>query len=1200
MAITSTLLLFGNVLGQLVGAGVTVNGQPELVLPNGHTDRIECIAINSEGSRLVTGARDHNAIVWDVNTGKKTLTLIGHHDKIKSVEFSKNDKLILTAGWDGAFIWDAGSGQPLRHISTKMWLDYARFNFDATKVLTGSGHSGDLELWSVVDTTFVLRLPDTTTKYSGYYDGLCDAAFSPDGNYIAAAYGSGDPLVRIWDSDSGKLLFLLNNSTAASRVEFSSNSKYLITGAGKIWDVAKGTLIREVKGYCTFNADGSKVLSVSRGSAELSEVINGNVLFVMNSSLDANDILKTNFSSDGRAIVVLSEKGEEIWSATDGTLLSAFKSFYPHPELVVSYSIPSAYSSDCRIFSQLNRVADGVQIWDVFTGRFLREIKGQDATRECVVAPSGLQLLVVDNDDSAAIYDLRTAGFNKLNFTDQVRKWEFSPDSKMLVGMHHAKFAGYNDEVRVWDGVSGKMVTTLSTDLIPRNFSFSDDSRYLCVTYYHSVWIWNTTSWSVENKIEINDEEREFAHSAFEADGKTMLIISNERNGRDGRIEQWDWKAGKKKSEINAHVTAIEGADMSKDGRTIVSYGRGYEVILWDAQTGRIIRRLTEDIYTSYKASAEFSPGGKFVIVHDRTGERVDTLRIFDVESGKEVVKSPAFFYRDEGFGYYLEDYKFNFTESEIWFDYGNDTVVVVSTANGQKQTDFAFKGRVLHSDWIDNTITTFNNGEYLTYDLLNETEKFRLVVMENGNYVWLLPSGEYLCSPDAARSLSWKHNSRIFEFDQWDVQYNRPDKVLAAIGNQDTTLISLYRNAYLKRLRNLNIDTLMFSQDYHVPEISLLNSAAITGVTTQRELVLDLNAKETDSRTWISRIIVTVNGVPVYGTSGLDVSDLRMKSVSVKVPLVLSEGDNVIKISCINNRAAESLRRTLYTTYAPLVKTKHKRYYIGIGVSDYKDSTNNLFYAVKDATDLSTAFLSNDKDTEVYLLLNDSVTRENIVKLKKNVLSHTNVDDEIILSFSGHGITNALGQFYFGTWDIDFLKPERRGISFTEIEWLLDSIPARKKLVLMDACHSGAIDKDVYNGLNNFNEHHRDSNIRAVGLRGVQVDDTPAYTSSHSFELMQSIFSNMTRSNGATFISASAGTEFAFEGRDWKNGVFTYSVLSGLKEGYADLNNDGSVHVNELKTSVGNKVLLLTNGLQRPVTRSENPDCDWVVWLRK
>ena len=95
----------------------------------------------------------------------------------------------------------------------------------------------------------------------------------------------------------------------------------------------------------------------------------------------------------------------------------------------------------------------------------------------------------------------------------------------------------------------------------------------------------------------------------------------------------------------------------------------------------------------------------------------------------------------------------------------------------------------------------------------------------------------------------------------------------------------------------------------------------------------------------------------------------------------------------------------------------------------------------------------------------------------------------------------------------------------------------------------------------------------------------------------MQELFADLRRGTGAMVISSASGVEFAYESADWKNGVFTYALLEGLKSGKCDTNKDKEVQISELKDYVFKRVSELTNGKQHPTSRRENLEFDFVVW---
>ena len=96
---------------------------------------------------------------------------------------------------------------------------------------------------------------------------------------------------------------------------------------------------------------------------------------------------------------------------------------------------------------------------------------------------------------------------------------------------------------------------------------------------------------------------------------------------------------------------------------------------------------------------------------------------------------------------------------------------------------------------------------------------------------------------------------------------------------------------------------------------------------------------------------------------------------------------------------------------------------------------------------------------------------------------------------------------------------------------------------------------------------------------------------------IQEDVFADLRRGTGAVVISSSSGDEYSFESGTWKNGVFTYCVLKGLKEMAADRNKDRNILVTELQDYLIEQVQTLTEGGQNPTVRRENLENDFVVY---
>ncbi|MCE3260033.1 MAG: repeat protein, partial [Bacteroidetes bacterium] len=168
---------------------------------------------------------------------------------------------------------------------------------------------------------------------------------------------------------------------------------------------------------------------------------------------------------------------------------------------------------------------------------------------------------------------------------------------------------------------------------------------------------------------------------------------------------------------------------------------------------------------------------------------------------------------------------------------------------------------------------------------------------------------------------------------------------------------------------------------------------------------------------------------------------------------------------------------------------------------------------------------------------------------------------------------------------------PANGGLPYDVLESLIDSIPARNRLVFIDACHSGEVDKeDLVADLKPGSQVVANARSGNIGVK-------PKAGLKNSQDYMNMLFSDVQRGSGASVISAAGGMEFALESKDWNNGVFTYSIINGLKNNAADYNKNGQVNLSELKQYIGKKVVELTNGKQNPTMRKENAGTDFVIF---
>jgi len=235
-----------------------------------------------------------------------------------------------------------------------------------------------------------------------------------------------------------------------------------------------------------------------------------------------------------------------------------------------------------------------------------------------------------------------------------------------------------------------------------------------------------------------------------------------------------------------------------------------------------------------------------------------------------------------------------------------------------------------------------------------------------------------------------------------------------------------------------------------------------------------------------------------------------------------------------------------------PKAVTIPRSYAVVVGISRYKNLAEKyqLQFAEQDAQAIKTILISPEggsfKEENVQTLIGAKAT---LAELKKQIdtwlPSVAKPDDRVLIYFAGHGFLFG-GKAYLAPYDIDPGNIARTGYPMDELGTVIGGkIQAKWKILMTDACHSGAITPEDTQSLN-----------RSLST------------------LNQSLFS----------LTASRDRESSFESPELRHGVFTYYVVEGLG-GAADTDHNGIVTADELAEYVHTQVREITKGQQNPTS---------------
>ena len=224
-------------------------------------------------------------------------------------------------------------------------------------------------------------------------------------------------------------------------------------------------------------------------------------------------------------------------------------------------------------------------------------------------------------------------------------------------------------------------------------------------------------------------------------------------------------------------------------------------------------------------------------------------------------------------------------------------------------------------------------------------------------------------------------------------------------------------------------------------------------------------------------------------------------------------------------------------------------KYAIIIGINQYEDQgIGDLSYAVSDAKSVYAALTGapDGFDPSHTVLLADDVpdarpTRANILRFLNARLLQVSENDTVLIYFAGHGMPvkkelegKAQDCLYLLPCDAALWPLEETAIAFSAIQVMLENAPACRKILILDACHSGE-----GRALNKFsNDVHRQ--FESVG-------------------------------EGTFILAACSAEETSHERPELNHGAFSYFLLEGL-QGAADKDDNGNIGVLELGSYTSRK----------------------------
>ena len=1075
---------------------------------------------------------------------------------------------------------------------------------------------------TLLATTVYAQKPEVVIS-SGHTDVIHSVDISSDGNWIAT--GSNDKLVKIIDNQTGKELRTFDgNDGYVTYVKFDQSaqfvSAYVSSQHIKTWNISSGELISEflassAYGEFDFVLDNSRILFINDdGFVSLQDYRNKTEPKVLAPEL-AVQRCKSDWAGEhafliditGRIMKMDLKTGEIVqevqyfdefvYSPTrmdvdhSGDFLAiTFRENEIHilnTKDLSNHAILRGHVSRIKdikfdektstLFS-LEHNNDSLYVWDVKKSKLFKRAKVSTMSSECI-EPHPKQDVIMLTDWKSLLY------VNKKRLKVLKR---FTSKSNKIVNLAYDQKGKYlaasslDMTVKLWDLEQNKIVRSFQA-FWP--VAIDPDGDYLLANYMSvKIGVWDIHSGEMLDELPTDGDL--IQQIAFSADGKLVAGI-----GIRGFVFIWDIESRKIVQKIKWTAGMTYGVAFSPDGSKLATSGLNGSIYIWDVETGDQITLI--EGYLLMFSSLKFSPDGKSLVAANWDKK----VHIFDVETWEEKMvleghTNTIHTVDISSDGQFIASGAGN---NAVWQTDNSVAVWDMNTGNLVCKYDghFGAVNKVIFDQTSDLVYSCGDDGAIKAWRFKDCDEVGTYISVYNQDYVITTPDFYYMASKDALDAVSFRVKDQLFPFDQFDLKLNRPDIVSSRLGKTPQGLINAYAYVYKKRLRKMNFKEEDLGEDFHLPELKILDED-IPLITS--ESALQINVEGSDDKYLLDRINVYINDVPLFGINGISLKSYETQSLRHKLEVPLISGENKIQVSVHNAKGVESLRQTV-SVLRDEVDAKGDLYLITIGVSEYQDSRFTLKYPVKDGRDVvETISKSKELYHNVYHreLYDSLVTIEKIAELE-SFLSKAKPDDAVVIFVAGHGVLNEKFEYYFGTYDMDFDNPSERGLAYDRLDALMLNTKAIRKLLIMDTCHSGEVDKDEVEAVNDIEvEVDDDVEFRSAG-QGVRQKQ--AFGLYNSVELMESMFSDIRRGSGANVISSAGGAEYAMESDQWQNGLFTYCLLIGLNDQNADTDRNGEIIISELKHYIYEQVRLLSHGKQKPTSREENTSMDYRIW---
>lgn len=1049
---------------------------------------------------------------WAITLPAQRPTLVvplGHGANIGNAIISPDGKwIVITDGGMIAQLWNRRE-QMVVTFDMKEGIRDADFSMDSKFILL-SGED-KVSLWDI-NGKLIQDFPHD--QYS-----VDRAAISPDGQFIAMVAGLSE--ISIWQR-SGELLHRFTSTIEIEAISFSPDGKSILAGGGRyispgnekngaeLWSL-KGELIRDYFGF-------------------------------------ESELFSIDFSSDGQSFLTGSyEDGCKLWNL-QGELLQTYHAeegaqlacFTPDGKYIFTSG-----GINSHLFNLEGQLLHTYEDW----GSYQTEI----------FSPDGQDFLLVSMDNMLAV--LRRDGSIKEHFRSRaasITTVKFSPDQQLIL-------TGSSDgRTRIWN-VPGQSIRATPKQAWINEVAFAPDGQsFLSGGYDRTATLWDLNGQVIQ---QFHNHKKHVKDVAFSPDGKYVLTAA-----ADSMARLWS-SDGSLLKQLKHPESVVHTTFFRPDGKSILSASLAMQALEWNLNGDSLQSFSIESEYITGLTDLGLSGDSQEIIGVAGTGEFQswdnEGYRLWKDTLPKRLTMDMRIAFPQKGRLFFVSGYLAHLDSMMLYPLPGPHESALPATGSFSPDSKYL--------------LTSYGNPHLKLWSVADKKELATLYQIDSTDWVVTTPNGLFDASPGALQLMFYtiptEEGPEIIALEQLKARYYEPG------------LLAKLLNLNKEPIRPVNqLDTLDLYPSIQKAEI------------VDQELRIQLEERNGG----IGRVAIFINGKevssdaqpPFLGQERSRASQLNF-DLRPYSRLLLKDPDSTNMISIRAYNQAGWLKSEAFTLPYQLKPARGeenrdtqdwraqfapKLYVVSIGTSNYAGEQLDLRYADQDATSMAMAldaagaalFNTRGDSVQVYCLTTDSTkittqdiswelaTKSNIQQTFQQIEKQAKAEDILVVYLSGHGVTYGSAdqaEFHYltrGMASQDLSDNYIRSVhtlSGSELTQLINSIPALKQVLIIDACNSGQIVKDM-----------------ATQSRGISSTQVRA-------------LDRMKDRTGTFVISGSAADKVSYEASQYGQGLLTYSLLQGMD--IIAARNKKQVDVMQLLQQARDQVPVLAKGIggiQRPI----------------